>query len=81
METHRLKIISGHIDAINRMLEEEKPDIKKALFQIKAVKGALRNFEHILLKEYLEKASNDKMTKAQQVKLFGELLDLQDITL
>lgn len=62
---HRLKICSGHIEAIQKHVENGKECLSVVL-QIQAVKSALKKIELILIQDYLLKhsTSSEQLTAA-----------------
>lgn len=59
----RLKSISGHLDAIVRMLDEDKSP-KDILLQFRAIEGSFNNAHYLLLDEVFRKTLAIKLVQA-----------------
>ena len=67
---HRLKILSGHSDALLKMLENNR-DYKDIFVQIDALRGSLKNVENLFIEMYIrrefEGLSKKSRTKIENV--------------
>ena len=63
--THRAAIIEGHVRAVKRLLEEDRP-ILEILTQISAVRSSLNRLQHVLFEEYVEEVLLDLDTPAER---------------
>ena len=59
---NRLSRIEGHIRAIKRMLEEEKP-CPEVLIQLAAVKSAIRNASQLVLEDHIQSCLAEAVAK------------------
>lgn len=50
---HRAAIIEGHVRAVKRLLEEDRPTLE-ILTQLSAVRSSLNRLQHVLFEEYVE---------------------------
>ena len=71
----RLAKAIGHLNAVHRMVEEEKYCID-VLHQLKAVQSALDKTSEIILKQHLETCVVDAMRNNQSQKVIDELMQI-----
>ncbi|MEK9499434.1 metal-sensitive transcriptional regulator [Gaopeijia maritima] len=50
---HRAAIIEGHVRAVKRLFQEDRP-ILEILTQLSAVRSSLNRLQHVLFEEYVE---------------------------
>ncbi len=74
---HRLQIVRGHLNAIGRMIQRDEYCIHISQ-QIKAVRGALRRIDELILEYYLKNCCHNtkqlldsKNNVAQILKVFN----------
>ena len=72
---HRLKIIKGHLNAIENMIETDTYCLD-VINQSKAVQHALRNMDMSILENHLKTCVVDQIKNNQEEKTVKELLDL-----
>lgn len=68
----RLARVSGHLQAIKKMVEAER-DIEATLVQILAVLSALRSVERVMLTELMEQKFGDVSSESRAVD-YAEML-------
>ena len=75
----RLNRISGQIDGIKKMIEEERYCLD-IVNQIKAVRSALKNVEKNILQKHIKHcvAASFKASKTEQEQKINELISLFD---
>ncbi len=59
---NRLSRVEGHIRAIKRMLEEERP-CPEILIQLAAVKSAIQKASQIVLEDHIQSCLTEAVTK------------------
>ncbi len=59
---HRLSRVEGHIRAIKRMLEEERP-CPEVLIQLAAVKSAVQKASQIVLEDHIQSCLAEAVAK------------------
>ena len=71
---NRLKTVRGHVDAIIRMVEDERycPEIMK---QISAVQGSLEGVNRILLQNHVETCVVKHVEEGRSDQVVDELLE------
>jgi len=71
---NRLKTVRGHIDAVIRMVEEERycPEIMK---QVSALQGSLEGINRILLRNHVETCVLDHVQAGRSEQVVDELLE------
>lgn len=71
---NRLKTIRGHVDAILRMVEDERycPDIMK---QVSAVQGSLEGVNRILLQNHVETCVLEHVEAGRSEQVVDELME------
>ena len=72
--TLRLKKISGHVQAILRMLDEER-DCPEILLQVSAVRGALAQVGRLILEDHLDTCVVEAVEAGCGEKAIAELKD------
>ena len=72
---HRLKIIKGHLKAIENMIESDVYCLD-VITQSKAVQHSLRNMDMSILENHLKTCVVDQIKNNQEEKTVKELLDL-----
>jgi DNA-binding FrmR family transcriptional regulator len=72
---HRLKIIKGHLNAIENMIENDAYCLD-VINQSKAVQHALRNMDMTILENHLKTCVVEQIKNNQDEKTVKELLDL-----
>ncbi len=72
--TNRLKTIRGHLDAVMRMVDEERycPDIMK---QVSAVQGSLEAVNRILLQNHVETCVLRAVEEGRSEQIVDELME------
>ena len=70
----RLKTIRGHLDAVIRMVEEERycPEIMK---QVSAVQGSLEKVNRILLQNHVETCVLRAVEEGRSAQIVDELME------
>lgn len=74
---HRLQIIQGHLQTIQKMVEEDKYCVD-IVHQSKAVQSALKNFDLLLIENHLSTCVVDQVKNGEEVKTIDELLKLYE---
>ena len=71
---NRLKTVRGHIDAVIRMVEDERycPDIMK---QVSALQGSLEGVNRVLLQNHIETCVLDHVKEGRSEQVVDELLE------
>ncbi len=71
---NRLKTIRGHLDAVMRMVDEERycPDIMK---QVSAVQGSLEAVNRILLQNHVETCVLHAVEEGRSEQIVDELME------
>lgn len=69
----RLRIVQGHLEAIHRMVEEERP-CREILHQLSAVQGALEQVRRQLLEAYLHDCLHEALVTGNIDGLVDDLL-------
>lgn len=74
---HRLKIISGHIDKVMNMVEQDEycMDI---IHQSNAVQKALEKFDGVMLENHLRSCVSDAFKSGQSEEKIKEILEAFD---
>ncbi len=72
---HRIKIIVGHIKAIQKMIEEDKYCVDIVL-QSLAVQKALRNLDMVIIEDHMNSCVVDQIKKGKSKDAIKELLDI-----
>jgi len=71
---NRLKTVRGHIDAVIRMVEEERycPEIMK---QVSALEGSLEGINRVLLQNHVETCVLEHVREGRSEQVVDELLE------
>ncbi len=71
---NRLKTVRGHLDAVIRMVEEERycPDTMK---QVSALQGSLEGVNRILLQNHVETCVLEHIKEGRSEQVVDELLE------
>jgi len=71
---NRLKTVRGHLDAVIRMVEDERycPDIMK---QVSALQGSLEKVNRILLENHLETCVLHAVEEGRTGQIVDELME------
>jgi CsoR family transcriptional regulator, copper-sensing transcriptional repressor len=72
---HRIKIIKGHLESVEKMLEENKYCVD-IVHQSKAVQKALHKLDLLIIEEHLNCCVVRQMKSGQESKSTNELLKL-----
>lgn len=72
---HRLKIIKGHIKAIEKMVENNNYCVN-ILLQSRAVQKALKNLDIAIMEEHLGSCVIEQAQKGQKDKIVKELIGI-----
>ncbi|MFW5704091.1 MAG: metal-sensitive transcriptional regulator [Patescibacteria group bacterium] len=75
---HRVKIIQGHMRAIEKMIDQQAP-ILEVIHQSLAVQRALKKLDMALIKEHLETDTVEQFQNNQIEKSVAELLKLYEL--
>jgi DNA-binding FrmR family transcriptional regulator len=75
---HRIKIIQGHLRAIEKMISEGA-SITDIVLQSMAVQKALKKLDMALIKEYLQTSIVEQFQNNQIEKSVTELMKLYDM--
>ncbi len=65
---HRLSRAIGHLEAVRRMVEEER-DCSEVLIQLAAVKSAINNTGKVILKDHINHCIVDAVETGEQKAL------------
>ncbi|WP_189002901.1 metal-sensitive transcriptional regulator [Deinococcus roseus] len=76
----RLAIARGHVESIQRMLEDPNVYCMDVLRQIKAVQGALQGVAGVVLKGHLEAHVATASERGDAAELVEELLEALKLT-
>jgi CsoR family transcriptional regulator, copper-sensing transcriptional repressor len=71
---NRLKTVRGHLDAVIRMVEEERycPDIMK---QVSALEGSLEGVNRVLLQNHIETCVLEHVKEGRSAQVVDELME------
>jgi DNA-binding FrmR family transcriptional regulator len=71
---NRLKTVRGHMDAVIRMVEEERycPDIMK---QVSALEGSLEGVNRVLLQNHIETCVLEHVKEGRSEQVVDELME------
>ncbi|MBU1133258.1 metal-sensitive transcriptional regulator [Patescibacteria group bacterium] len=75
--THRIKIIRGHINAIEKMIEEDKYCID-IIHQSLAVQKALKKLDSVVMADHIKHCVVDQAKKGNFDKITKELLNIYE---
>ncbi len=70
---HRLKIASGHLDKVISMVEQDDYCID-VIHQSLAVQAALRETDHVILKNHMETCVADAIKKGNSNEVINEVM-------
>ena len=71
----RIRIIEGHLKAIEKMLEEDRYCVD-IIHQSKAVQAALKKLDHLVLKDHLKGCVVRQVKDGEEKLMVEELLPL-----
>ena len=77
---HRIRRINGQVQAVGRMIEQEKPFVE-VVMQVSAANGALSKVTEILLRHHLESALEQPLSTLDpedRESLLSDLVTLFD---
>lgn len=71
---NRLKTVRGHLDAVIRMVEEERycPEIMK---QVSALQGSLEKVNRVLLQNHIETCVHQAVEEGRSEQVVDELME------
>jgi len=71
---NRLKTVRGHLDAVIRMVEEERycPEIMK---QVSALQGSLEKVNRVLLQNHVETCVMHAVQEGRSAQIVDELME------
>ncbi len=72
---HRLAIVRGHLDRVIQMVEEGHYCID-VVHQSMAVQAALREVDHVVLKNHMETCVADSIRKGQSNEVIDEVMKI-----
>ncbi|HVX93156.1 MAG TPA: metal-sensing transcriptional repressor [Candidatus Dojkabacteria bacterium] len=72
---HRIKIISGHIKAIQKMIEQDQYCVDIVL-QSLAVQKALRNLDMTIIEDHMNSCVVEQIKEGKSKQAIKELLDI-----
>lgn len=72
---HRIKIIKGHVAAIERMIDEDKYCVD-IVHQSLAVQKALKKLDEIIMKDHIEHCVIRQAKEGNSEKIAEELLQI-----
>jgi len=70
---HRLKIARGHLDTVIRMVEDGDYCID-VVHQSLAIQAALREVDHMILKNHMETCVSDSIRKGNSHEVIDEVM-------
>lgn len=76
---HRLRIIRGHIDAIEKMINDDRYCVD-VIMQSRAVQKALKKFDKLIMKNHLEHCVADQMKSDKAKATVEELLSIYNMS-
>jgi CsoR family transcriptional regulator, copper-sensing transcriptional repressor len=74
---HRLKIARGQLDGVIQMVEGDDYCID-VIHQSMAVQSALRETDHIILKNHMETCVADAIAKGDKAEVIGEVMKVME---
>ncbi|MBI5621118.1 metal-sensing transcriptional repressor [Candidatus Gottesmanbacteria bacterium] len=74
---HRLKIARGHLDKVIGMVEEGHYCID-VVHQSMAVQAALREADHVILKNHMETCVADSIRKGESSEVIEEVMKIME---
>jgi DNA-binding FrmR family transcriptional regulator len=69
---HRTAIIEGHVRAVKRLFEEDRPTLE-ILTQLRAVRASLNRLQHVLFEEHVEALLLDLETPEQRAAAVADI--------
>ncbi len=72
---HRLKITQGHLKKVIKMVENDEYCID-VLHQSQAIQKALKEVDHLILENHLQKCAADAIQKGDKQKAIQEVMEL-----
>ncbi len=72
---HRIKIIQGHLKAVEKMLEEDRYCVD-IIHQSKAIQAALKKLDHLILSDHLKSCVVHQIKDGKEKRTVQELLEL-----
>ena len=72
---HRIKIMKGHLNAIEKMVENDEYCIN-VVHQSLAVQKALKNFDSAVMEKHIKHCVADQAAKGDAKKITEELLSI-----
>lgn len=72
---HRIKIIKGHLDSVEKMLERNKYCVD-IVHQSRAIQKALQKLDLLIINNHLKSCVIDQIKNGQETKSTNELLRL-----
>lgn len=72
----RLLSVRGHVDAVLRMLEDDKVYCVDVLKQVKAVDGALAKVGNLVLRSHLKQHLVTAHERGDEDQILGELMEI-----
>lgn len=72
---HRIKIIKGHVAAVEKMIEHDEYCIK-VLHQSLAIQKALKKLDMEIMEHHLKHCVIDGANKGNNEKIINELVDI-----
>jgi DNA-binding FrmR family transcriptional regulator len=74
---HRLKIARGQLDSVIQMIEEDEYCID-VIHQSMAVQSALRQTDHVILKNHMETCVADAIANGNKDEVIGEVMKVME---
>ena len=71
----RLKRISGQVEGLSRMLDENRPCMD-VLTQVAAVQQALKGVSRLMTRNYLEQCAASAIKAGREREVYDELMDV-----
>lgn len=72
---HRIKIIKGHLAAVERMVDKDEYCIK-VIHQSLAIQKALKNMDSVIMEGHIKHCVVEQAKKGQEAKIVEELLGI-----
>ena len=72
---HRLKISQGHLKKVIKMVETQEYCID-VIHQSQAVQKALKEVDHLMLENHLQKCATDAIKKGKSDKAIQEVMEV-----
>jgi len=74
---HRLKIVRGHLDRVIAMVDANEYCID-IIHQSMAIQSALRETDHVILKNHMETCVADSIKKGQSDEVINEVMKVME---